>query len=124
MRAHFGHRGEVHIFVGNVTHYGPMVRQWISEEGQPLDAMGLAYHHLDAETTLLGNQRLEAQGWPSNWAVARPTGRSEQGTHGGVCWMRRTAYQTSEFAPTMNATAIVDLELGGAWRFLFGGSAM
>ena len=121
LREPLSRRQEVGIFVANVTSFGNAVKQWIHDEGQKWDAIGIIEHHLEAEAVKAEKQRWGNHGWTSNWAEARPTGRSERGTHGGVAWMRRAAYQTSEFAPLLGAEAKRDLHDADIavfiWRF-------
>ncbi|CAK0816536.1 unnamed protein product, partial [Prorocentrum cordatum] len=66
-------------------------------ESAPYDLMGMAEHHLSQVQCQGEERRLRNVGWRSEatWTAATATGRSEKGTHGGTCWLRRATYATS-----------------------------
>ncbi|CAK0822456.1 unnamed protein product, partial [Prorocentrum cordatum] len=94
-RTPVGKRGFASIFFGNVTSYSLKVKRFI--ETSDHDMIGLAEHHLGKGKCDQEEKRLRSFGWRSGgaWTPATPSARSDSGTHGGTCWLRRATYATS-----------------------------
>eukprot|EP00959_Pyramimonas_sp_CCMP1952_P087131 1823017-Pyramimonas_sp.AAC.1 len=65
-----------HAFVANISQYNASVRDFIS--GSKYDVVGLVEHHLQKTKAASEAQRLQPDGWHSQytWTAAKKTGRS------------------------------------------------
>ena len=71
----------------NVTHWGPLSKKYVLSKGRDVNAV--SEHHLDLQAL----KRLRAQLLCEKWIVfgtpARPSGRTQRGTSGGVLFIFR-----------------------------------
>ncbi|CAK0907479.1 unnamed protein product, partial [Prorocentrum cordatum] len=120
-RTPFGKRDFASIFFGNVTSYSLKVKKFI--ESADHDVIGLAEHHLCKGKCDQEEKRLRSFGWRSEgaWTPASPSTRSDSGTRGGACWLRRATYATSVHLQGANHQSVFQDALQDVsvvlWRF-------
>ncbi|CAK0889237.1 unnamed protein product, partial [Prorocentrum cordatum] len=120
-RTPFGKRDFASIFFGSATSYSPKVKRFI--ETPDHDMIGLAEHHLCKGKCDQEEKRLRSFGWRSEGTCtpASPSTRSDSGTHGGACWLRRATYATSVHLQGANHQSVFQDALQDVsvvlWRF-------